>query len=323
MKSENFEQPSNSELETKLYELKTKKKRMGLIALLCLIAVIVFLLMAEVILFIFALLGVIVFGMKSMGANREIKQIVKINTVEEVIKEVFDDCIYNPYGSVDRTRIRDSGLIDDWDSGGDSYDTETHFKFVGNDYISGKYKGHQIELCDVNVTKITKKIEVDEEGKREEREEQENSFKGIWMTCKLEKFLPAEVRIREKKERALLFKNIVGKYTWVKSDVETENHAFNEQFQILTNDVHYTFYVLTPHFMERILSVDKKSGGQTLLCFRGEWVHIAVHSGKDFFEIKKGSEIKDIQALRLRIQNEITYFTDILDELFHNEQLFS
>ena len=51
-------------------------------------------------------------------------------------------------------------------------------------------------------------------------------------------------------------------------------------------------------------------------------LHIAVHSFRDSFEFKKGSELKDITTLKQRIQGEIEYITEILDELFQNKYLF-
>ena len=74
--------------------------------------------------------------------------------------------------------------------------------------------------------------------------------------------------------------------------METENLAFNEQFQILTNDAHSAFYTLTPHFMEHILSADNMANGRTMLCFDEDRVHIAIDNNRDSFEIKKGSDTR-------------------------------
>lgn len=257
-----------------------------------------------------------------LNANKQKRLDIKAGVMREALSEVFADCVYNPEGAIKRETIRDSGLIDEWDRDKDSYDTKMSFKFIGNDYFSGNYKGREIECCDVDITKYWTVIEQDEDGKEQERENFETSFKGIWMICTLEKPLMATVRIREKADTGFLFRKIAGERIRAKSDVETENSAFNEQFQILTNDPHSAFYILTPHFMEQILSADHQANGRTLLCFSGNRAHIAVHTGKDSFEVKKGSELRDPAALKGRIQGELQYVTGILNELFCNENLF-
>lgn len=260
------------------------------------------------------------FGM--LNANKQKRLDIKNAVMREALSEVFANCVYRPEGVINRETVRDSGLIDEWDQDRDSYDTKMSFKFAGNDYFSGSYKGREIECCNAMITKYWKVTEQDEDGKERESENAETSFKGIWMICKLVKPLQATVRIREKPETALLFRFIAGKRVKVKSDIETENPAFNEQFQILTNDTHSAFYVLTPHFMENILTADNKADGRTLLCFSGDQVHIAVHTGKDSFRIKKGSKARDPAALKRRLQGELQYITELLDELFSNENLF-
>jgi hypothetical protein len=154
-------------------------------------------------------------------------------------------------------------------------------------------------------------------------EHRETVFKGQWLICGLGKKLPATVRIREKLERQGVAKRLFGDRANEKSDIVTDNAAFNQQFQIQTDDPHTAFYVLTPHFMEFIVAADMQAHARTYLCFSDDSVQIAIHNGYDSFEIGKNSaEIKDIPVLRQRIQREIGYITSILDELFKNEYLF-
>jgi len=320
MNNENIGQSGNQELEKKLSELRAKRKRSFIIAATCLVAAAIFPLLGIIIASIPAIIASIIFANLGWSAGREMKQSAKSSIVRDALAEVFGDCAYNPNGCIVEKRIKDAGLIDEWDG---SYGINTRFDYTGNDLVTGRYKGREIELCDVEVVKITTETERDDDGKETERETTDTVFKGIWMICKLEKSLPATVRIREKADRAYLFKKIAGERVRTKSNVETENYVFNEQFQILTTDDHYAFYVLTPHFMERILAADKQAGGRTLLCFSGEWVHIAIHNGKDSFEIKKASDTGDIPALKRRIQGEVLYLTGVLDEFFRNERLFS
>jgi hypothetical protein len=271
------------------------------------------------------------------GANKKQKKEVKISVVSEAFGEIFTDCSYDPDGAVERETIRDTGLLDDdWNAETDSYNTDRRvtyysfgqdkcFEFRGNDHFTGKYLGREIEFSDIDLTKYTKVIEEDDDGKKTEREESETCFKGIWLTCRTDKPITGTVRIREKQDRALLspLRMFGNKRVNAKNDIETENSAFNEQFQILTNVGESAFFILTPHFMEHILSADNKADGRIMLCFTRDKVHIAVDNGKDSFEVKKSSDVKDTAGLKLRIQGEIGYLTGILDELFQNESLFN
>jgi hypothetical protein len=214
-------------------------------------------------------------------------------------------------------------LIEGWDRANEiAYGTT--LEFTGSDYLKGKYKGCEVECCDFEVTKLTRKTEIDSDGQLTKSEEYETLFKGQWMSCQLRKPVPGKVRVCETASRATLspLRFIAGERARaIKGDVETENTAFNEKFQIL-DDGHSALLILTPHFMEYVLSTDSKAHGRTRRCFSGDRVHIAVHNRKDLFEVKKKKELNNIPALKERIQGELKYLTDILDELFQNDNLF-
>jgi hypothetical protein len=125
------------------------------------------------------------------------------------------------------------------------------------------------------------------------------------------------LRLRERKQRKL-----GDGYKKTKDDVDTENEAFNAKFEILTSDPHTAFYVLTPHFMEAIVAADERANARTYLCFMGSKIHIAVDTGRDSFEAKRGADIKNLPALRERIKGEVKYITEIADELLQNKYLF-
>ena len=107
-----------------------------------------------------------------------------------------------------------------------------------------------------------------------------------------------------------------------KSDIETENIAFNKKFQIITREPHNAFYILTPHFMERILSMDKTAHGKTSLVFEGSSVCITIQSDMTMLRINTVSdELKNINRLRERYRQDLFYLTSIVDVLLENEYL--
>ena len=254
---------------------------------------------------------------KKKGGKKQELLDVKHSVVTETLSDVFAKCIYDPKGSISRDTIKNADLIDDWK---ESLNSE-RVDYTGNEYFSGKYKGVGVECCDVEVIRYWTETETDSDGRQTESEHSETCFRGIWMICELDKPIPAVVRIREKKDMPQLLK-FARKRVHSKSDIETENLAFNEQFQILTNDAHSAFLILTPHYMEQILLAESKAHGRMLLRFAGNRVHIAIHNGRKSFEVKRISELNDIEALKRRIQGEVRYLTEILDELFKSTSLF-
>lgn len=105
-------------------------------------------------------------------------------------------------------------------------------------------------------------------------------------------------------------------------EAQTENTAFNKKYQILTDDPHTMFYILTPHFMEYIVSADTAANGQTNFCFTGDRVRVALQNTLDFFEIGNIKSVSDIEGLRAKFRSEMRYIVGILDELLKNEFLF-
>jgi len=224
-------------------------------------------------------------GIGSYYQNKA-RKIFKINILQDALAELFTDLHYKQDGHIEPERIREAGLIDDWNS------------FEGNDYISGTYRGRIIEISDI-VLKRTGS------GKNKSST---TLFRGQWMTCKMDKEIPAKLRVRENGARG---------------NVTTENEAFNKQFQILADDPHYAFYVLTPHFMEFIVAADLAANGKTYYYFSGDTAHVAIHNYHDSFEIPVDKQARsDLSLIRENIKKEMKYLTDILDELLLNEYLF-
>ena len=100
-----------------------------------------------------------------------------------------------------------------------------------------------------------------------------------------------------------------------KNKVESENAEFNKEFSIYSDSAHDAFYVLTPHMMEYIMEMNKKSQGNSYLRFQKDGkVHIAIDSGRDSFELGSVKKI-NVQELREQFIEEIRYITDLIDEL--------
>ena len=247
-----------------------------------------------------ALIAAIVLAIYAAVQQSGKKKLVSVNVTRDALAEVFDLTDYTPGDRIAPEQIRAADLVDGWNES------------LGSDLVQGKYRGVPFVLSDIKLDRVTRSRNSDGNAS----EHRETIFQGQWLICDIAKQIDAPLRIRE---RAVLGKKLCADRG--KSDVETENDAFNKKFRILTGDPHSAFYILTPHFMEYILAADVVAKGQSFLCFAGRQVHFAVNNKHDSFEI--GRKKIDVPVIRARIQAEVKYVTEIIDELLQNEYLFS
>jgi len=93
-----------------------------------------------------------------------------------------------------------------------------------------------------------------------------------------------------------------------------DNEQFSKRFCVSASNPQEAFYILTPHMMEYITAMADKSGGAVYMSFlRNGKMHVAVQTGRDFFELGKTNT--DAETLRRKFLGELRWFTDIVDTL--------
>ena len=215
------------------------------------------------------------------------KKLLSDKVVSGVLKEVLGDAVeYKPWG-----KINPGSMVFPF-----SYNCVD-----GSDHIKAVYNGLNIELGDIELSDKTE--ESDEEGHTNTR--QFTFFKGQWLTCDFGKELAGQVYISEwtKKDHRSM-----------KSNVTMDNGQFGKRFCVRADDPQEAYYILTPHMMEYILTMADKSGGTVYMSFLREGqMHVAVKTGRDFFELGKSNA--DVEELRQKFLGELRWFTDIVDTL--------
>lgn len=221
-----------------------------------------------------------------------IKALLSDQLMPPVLAEIFETATHAPFGRLSNNIVCgiDLGL-------------PTFNEISGSDHIHGTYRGLEVEMSDLElVHKERRRVRVN--GKWVTKETRTTVFKGQWMVCDFGKELAADMLLCEK-----------GLINLAKSSVETENVAFNKKFLIQSQDGHSVFYILTPHMMEFILSMDEKGGGNTRMRFTREGkVHIAIHNNRDTLQIKT-RDYSDLDKIREQFRRDIRYLTDLIDEL--------
>lgn len=234
-----------------------------------------------------------VFGYQ-MGKHTEAqKKLLGESVVSGVLEQVFENVEYDPFRCIPSKLVGDAGMVFPFE-----YDS-----IQGSDHIKGVYKGLNVELSDIELYHV-ENIYNEERGDWEEKKEQ--CFQGQWLVCDFGKELSGEVRLSENAKKLR---------RQHRSDrVEMENPAFNDRFLVTAASAQEAYYLLTPHMMEYILSAAGRSGGEVYMAFlSGGKLHIAVQTGRDFFEL--GKSAANIERLRQKFLGELRWFTGILDEL--------
>jgi hypothetical protein len=290
---------SDAELNVKINELAPKIRRYNILGKIFLVVGLVGfmpLIILLSILVIFPPLGFlpivasIVFYARALKYEGQLKEFVSDNIIKGVLSDTFQLSVYEPLERIEEPVIKDVKLIENWNRAG------------GSDLIEGYYRGVKFTFSDLHLEFVSG-------GKNKGRK---TRFKGQWLILELAKELPHAVQLIED-----------GK---AKSDIETENIEFNRKFQIKTTDPHTAFYLLTPHFMEHILSADRRANARTYMSFGGDCkqAHIALHSGRDLFEAvdAKRLSVQNVEMMRNQMQWDAKYITGIIDELLLNQCLF-
>ncbi len=238
---------------------------------------------------VFALIG----GYLLSTHERAIKVLLGDNIISGVLNEVFDTVDYAPFGHIPDSALGSAHMCFPF----------TYDKVGGSDYLKAEYKGLPIELSDIELYHVESYY--DEETQMWKDNEQE-VFRGQWLICDFGKELSGEVHLSAN-TKAL-------RKQCKSTRIEMENPAFNEHFIVNAETAQEAYYILTPHMMEYILAASGRSGGEVYMGFlRGGKLHIAIKTGRDFFEL--GRSNVNTETLRRKFLDELHWFTDIIDEL--------
>ena len=286
---------TNEQLESELQSLRSKATiakaltyGSGAAMVLCFITALIPL---AIVFIVIALVG----GYLLEKNSSKLKKLLSDNVINGVIKEALGDAVeYNPWG-----KINPGSMVFPF-----SYNCAD-----GSDHIKAVYNGLNIELGDIELIDETEDTDI-ETGQTETS--RNTQFKGQWLTCDFGKELSGEVYISEwtKKDRRSM-----------KSNVTMDNEQFSKRFCVRADNPQEAYYLLTPHMMEYIITMADKSGGTVYMSFmRNGKMHVAVKTGRDFFELGKNNA--DVGKLRQKFLGELRWFTDIVDTLRVEDTLY-
>lgn len=287
---------TNEQLESQLKSLRVKATITMLLTYAAVVGIIImWFFMDNLVLGLVFLVIAMVFAYFSSKSSSTLKKLLSDNIISSVLKEALGDSVeYNPWG-----KLNPGSMAFPFD----------YNKVEGSDHIKAVYNGLNIELSDIELINETETVDAD--GNTEKNSI--TNFKGQWLICDFGKELSGEVRLsaNDKKLRKQ-HKN---------DSVEMENETFNNRFLVTANDAQEAYYILTPHMMEYILTMADKSGGDVYISFQRDGkLHVAVKTGRDFFELGKSNA--NVEGLRQKFLGELRWFTDMVDTLRVEDTLY-
>ncbi|MDR1082451.1 MAG: DUF3137 domain-containing protein [Coriobacteriales bacterium] len=182
----------------------------------------------------------------------------------------------------------------------------------GSDYIDGWHNGRHIQMSDVILTHTETESRTNSKGESETYTQIVTDFRGQWVVCDFDKAVTAQLTICAGKCSPRTIKKLAES----SSIAEMDNTVFNEKYTVLTDNPHDAFYILTPHMMEYIMAADQQVRGRLSLEFLpNEKIHIAINSGRDFFEPKKIWREMDYEQERNKVLEEIYSIINMIEQL--------
>ncbi len=228
--------------------------------------------------------------------NKEYKNIYVLN----FLKQNFENIIYKPEEGISKKEIKKYNTLNLGD------------KFTSNDYICGTYKNVKFEQSDIHIQE--KYEEEDKDGNKIIT--WETIFEGRYMIFDFNKNFKSNVQVISNdfiKRSLPRIKN--------NKKVKLEDIEFNKMFKIYSEIEHDAFYILTPHFMEKIKKLYKELDAPIKLTFMENKLHVAVNNGEDSFEYNVLNPINE-EEIEQDIIKDIKLITDFVNELNLDNNLF-
>lgn len=255
--------------------------------------------------FIFAYIGIGTFIYKYL--IKDYTQEFKQKVIAPLITEIDTNLNYMPEMHVSQKHFTRSHL---YNSSPD--------RFSGNDFVSGKIDGINIEFSDLHVEKRHK----NSKGK----DSWSTVFQGLFIVSEFHKHFKGRTIILPDNAQST-FGDIIG--NWLQSNnftrdelVKMDHIEFEKEFVVYSNDQVEARYILSHALMSRLHAFRKRSAHPVCISFVGGNIYMAIEYNRDLFEpsifhslLKYKIAMEYVSTLHLAI--------GIVEELKLNEKLWS
>jgi hypothetical protein len=237
--------------------------------------------------------GVIYLGLGS-AAFAKLSQRFKTEVLTDLIASFVDDGKFIPEQGLSLDTIYATEFL----QRADRHHTE--------DYLSGSIDGVRFESSDVKLEE--KHVEHTKNGTRTYYE---TYFLGRIFVFDFNKSFDGYLQVLERGRP-------VSKRKFNK--VKLESIQFNKKFKTYTTNDHSAFYVLTPHFMEALMTFEQNNKGNISFSFIDTRLYIGINNFRDTFELKMFKELN--MATFKEFERELGVVKEVISELKLNRNIY-
>jgi hypothetical protein len=238
-----------------------------------------------------AIIGIIIIAAglhKLKRTKEEFSYLSKSQLYKKIIG--FYNLDYSPFSGIDSHVVDKTNLFPNFD------------QFYSEDYIQGEYKGVELKLSEIELRKIV----IREVGNKTIYTE-EKIFGGLFIITDFHKRFSSTSYILPNK----WIKISIGLPSIYKR-VALEDPIFEKKFDVYSDNQIEARYILTPAFMERIMSLNKM--GKIRCCFIDKQMIIALELNKDFLPELSLYEVIDKERIR-KLLDELQVIFDVINTL--------
>jgi hypothetical protein len=230
-------------------------------------------------------IGIAVFMIQLQQAAASFKDTL----LDTVLQEFFDDYSHNKKTGLSLFDVMASELLDKPD------------RYFANDFIQGTHQGVGFAMSDVTMQRVTS------DGKTTTVT---TYFRGPVMIFDFHKQTKGKLIVQQTR-RAQLFSQY--------KSVALESVTFNKRFRTYATNEKLAFFILTPHFMERMQRLEDEIPGNFYFSFINGKMYVALHNNQDLFELNMFGTINE--KIYDRFFHEVKIIVDLIEELRLNPNL--
>lgn len=209
---------------------------------------------------VLVIIGCVILGLGQMIKDKEDNSTSNFN---ESFGKYFEDVKMNPESHI--LNVSDTNIP-----------LHKHDYCSGSEYVQGKYKGLDVELCTIKLTDVTEVLR-DETGLWEKNEN--TVYTGEWLLCKLDQSFNTWLTIYP---CSLLDKQ----------SIKTGNEAFDKKFNLRCGDEKLALEILDSNRLERIMALSNHKFSINLN--EDGRLYIAAHSFKNMNDLKWFVDMIDV-----------------------------
>ena len=279
-----------------LEQTRKKEVKNVLISLACVVLIVFILMMVTprfermMVLMFGGIFGLVIVLVVAERSKKKFMMAYKQEFLKKTLEKEFDQVTVNFEEGFSEQQIRDGHLVNLYD------------RFYSDDYISATYNDVAFECSDIKIEDVVRS------GKHTSVV---TRFQGLYLKVNLKKNFRGWTVVREKE----FLDNGNPRSFWSEmpelEKINVESEEFNQKFSVYSSDGTEAFYLLTPRFMERMMTLESCFEGRCYFGFLQGQLHIAIDSREDHFDI---SLFEAVDEYRLyKHQQEIDMIKGIVE----------